>query len=79
MEPSNWTRQSDPINQLNDMIKKVKKKEVHGQGQKSTARRPNTGDEYRHVVEILKEEGTGIAEKYGVPAHEFSVADDCLN
>ena len=53
---------------LNDLIKKIKRKEVRGQGAPSRARRSITGIEYRRVMAILKEEGQDILWKYGIPA-----------
>jgi len=53
---------------LNDLIRKVKRKEVRGQGAPSRARRSITGNEYRRVLDILKDEGQDIVWKYGIPA-----------
>jgi len=68
-----WNEISDAGNptrsrNLNDLIQKVKKKEMRGQGVSSQARRSITVVEYRWVVEILKAEGDDNVNKHGIPS-----------
>jgi hypothetical protein len=67
---------------LNDMIKKVKKYEVRGEGAASQARRPLKEAEYRAILQGLRS-SDDIETKYGIPAllnfqfHMIGGVDDC--
>ena len=69
-------------NELNSMLKYIRKKEVRGEGAPSKARRSIKLAEFRRVIEILKAEGKDIVWKFGIPAmmaiqfHLISRIDD---
>ena len=74
--------------EINDLIKRVKKAEVRKLGVPSQARRPFDGDDYVKIVSFLKEAGRGgrgIIWEFGVPAqmayqfHFMARADDTMN
>jgi hypothetical protein len=53
---------------VNDLIKRVKKKEVRRQGAPSQARWSTQREEYESMQAILRDEGQNIMSKYGIPA-----------
>ena len=72
LQPWNEARQEgNPTKsqEINDLIARVKKKEVRRQGVPSQARRPLTEGEYRQKQTILREsEESGDVTRYGIPA-----------
>jgi hypothetical protein len=68
------TKQGNPTKspEIHELIKRIKKKEVRGQGAPSKARRPLTDAEFRRTVELLRNNSTNhsnvIMVKYGIPA-----------
>ena len=63
--------------EVNDLIKRVKKKEVRRQGVASSARRPMEDLEFRHLVQLLRADtSASIIRRYGIPsliAFQFSM------
>jgi hypothetical protein len=55
-------------NELNQLLRFVKRKEVRGQGAESQARRATTALEFEAIHSILKAEGSNTMEKFGIPA-----------
>ena len=68
------TKQGNPTKspEIHELIKRIKKKEVRGQGAPSKARRPLTDAEFRRTVELLRNNATNHSNvklvKYGIPA-----------
>ena len=64
------TKRGNPTRsqELNDMIRKVKKFEVRGQGVESKARRPLKEAEFRRIIQELRRVDNDIIANYGIPA-----------
>ena len=55
--------------EVNNLVKKVQKMEVRKQGKQSQARRPLTLDEFKYLIEYLKErKENDYVQKYALPA-----------
>ena len=53
--------------EVNDLVKRVTKKEARKEGAESKKRRPMNNEEYHSIIQILKS-SKDATEKYGIPA-----------
>jgi hypothetical protein len=68
-----WSRTQEEGNptrsiEINDLIKRVKKKEVRQQGAASKTRRPMKEAKFRLLIEVLKGNNNSYLWKFGIPA-----------
>jgi hypothetical protein len=70
MEWSRTREEGNPTRsiEINDLIKRVKKKEVRKQGAVSKTRRPMKEAEFRLLIQVLKDNDKSYLWKFGIPA-----------